>query len=418
MLPYKETAFDNYFHTIRTTAKADGSYAFRANRQLFLVAAYSGFDRERSIYFKDLTTLEKILQSKDTTSFSNYLLRSWYNKSSRDDKLSYQTGIDLNHELGRGERIGGGGKDIGDYAMFVTAKYDILKAVSTQPGVRLIYNTKYDAPLVYSLNVKYSPTEHTSVRASYARGFRAPSLKELYLLFKDVNHDVAGNPDLKAEYSNNVSLSMNYLRETRKSYISFETSLYYNNVENLIQLIPLNKNTNPPLYGYINVGKMISRGGNLSGTWSLYPNLTVRAGYAVTGRKVPGNGGVAAYDKSQWNADITASASYKFMKAKTTLVTYFRRTGKYMLLTEDGYFDGSFIEGFNSMDVSAVKAFFGNRLSLSLGCKNLFDVTNVLASGSGGGAHGVGGSGDGSSTSVAWGRTYFVKVAFNFNTYQ
>jgi len=41
-------------------------------------------------------------------------------------------------------------------------------------------------------------------------------------------------------------------------------------------------------------------------------------------------------------------------------------------------------------------------------------VRTVAAIGPSGGAH----SGDSSSENIAWGRTFFVKLAFNFNTYK
>jgi outer membrane receptor for ferrienterochelin and colicins len=73
----------------------------------------------------------------------------------------------------------------------------------------MAYNTKYKAPIVPSINFKYSWGDNHNLRFSYARGFRAPSLKELYLFFIDSNHEIEGNPDLKAENSNSFNFSLN-----------------------------------------------------------------------------------------------------------------------------------------------------------------------------------------------------------------
>ena len=54
-----------------------------------------------------------------------------------------------------------------------------------KPGVRYAYNTTYKTPVIPSLNLKWMLNDEHTIRASYARGFRAPSLKELYFLFVD-----------------------------------------------------------------------------------------------------------------------------------------------------------------------------------------------------------------------------------------
>jgi outer membrane receptor for ferrienterochelin and colicins len=70
--------------------------------------------------------------------------------------------------------------------------------------LRYAYNTRYGAPVIPSLNVRWQLNQGFTLRASYANGFRAPSLKELYLFFVDVNHDIVGNEDLDAERSHNL----------------------------------------------------------------------------------------------------------------------------------------------------------------------------------------------------------------------
>src|SRR5690606_17152442 len=79
-----------------------------------------------------------------------------------------------------------------------------------KPGIRYGYNTKYTAPVTPSIHIKATPVKGFDIRASYARGFRAPSLKELFLNFVDVNHNIVPNPMLAAEQSNNINLNFNY----------------------------------------------------------------------------------------------------------------------------------------------------------------------------------------------------------------
>lgn len=77
-----------------------------------------------------------------------------------------------------------------------------------QPSVRFAYNTRYRSPLVPSLNIKYDFKKYFTLRASYGLGYRAPSLKELYLTFKDSNlADINGNVNLKPEQGHSVTLA-------------------------------------------------------------------------------------------------------------------------------------------------------------------------------------------------------------------
>ncbi|WP_455593354.1 TonB-dependent receptor [Bacteroides sp.] len=70
-----------------------------------------------------------------------------------------------------------------------------------------------------------------SLRGSYAGGFRAPTLKEMYMTFDMANiFMIYGNPDLKAETSHNFSLSAEYT----KSRYNFTVTGFYNLVDNRI----------------------------------------------------------------------------------------------------------------------------------------------------------------------------------------
>lgn len=70
-----------------------------------------------------------------------------------------------------------------------------------------------------------------SLRGSYAGGFRAPSLKEMYMSFNMANiFMIYGNPDLEPEESHNFSLSAEYM--TRRYNLT--VTGYYNLVDNRI----------------------------------------------------------------------------------------------------------------------------------------------------------------------------------------
>lgn len=407
--PYFETAYDQSFHTVRQTSKAEGSYTISPNRQISMVGAYSTYKRNRDLYFNDLTTLEKTLAGGDTNSVGSYLLRAWYNRNYSNQKLNYQVGFDGNLEKNEGERIQGGSQDIGDYAGFVSLKYAPSAKISLQPGARFIYNTKYSAPIVYTLNAKYSATANTSVRASYARGFRSPSVKELYLDFVDINHNLHGNPDLQAEYSHNVNLNFSYNRETQKAYINTEFGMFYNYVNNMIWLFQVGDDIKNYTYG--NVSKFISQGVQANATVNFYPKITLKAGISHVGRKFPESADATAKIGFQYSTDCNAMATYNFEKLNASFTANYKYTGRFPLLTPDGTFDNQYIEGYSNLDITLMKSFMQNRFSISLGGKNLFDVNDVQSGMVSGGAHS--GGADGASR-VAWGRTAFVKFTYNF----
>jgi outer membrane receptor for ferrienterochelin and colicins len=407
--PYYETAVDNSFHTERQTSKAEASYTISANRQISLVGAYSTYNRKREVYYNDLTTLEKSVVGGDTTAVGSYLLRAWYNRNYTNQKLNYQVGFDGNLENNEGQRIEGGSQQIGDYAGFISIKYNPTEKISLQPGARFIYNTKYNAPLVYSLNFKYGVTPNSSIRATYARGYRAPSIKELYLDFVDINHSLHGNPDLEAEYSHNVNLNTSYNRETPNGYLNTDFGLFYNYVNNMIWLFQVGNDITSYTYG--NVSKFISQGVEANATFSFYPRLTLKGGISYIGRKFPDNTSEVADNEFQYSTGLNAMATYNFVKYNVSLTASYKYTGKYPLLTPDGTFDNEYIAGYSMLDVILMKNFKQNRYSISIGGKNLLDVKDVQSSMAIGGAHS--GGGDGSSR-VAWGRTVFVKFSYNF----
>ena len=70
-----------------------------------------------------------------------------------------------------------------------------------------------------------------SFRFSYAKGFRSPSLKELFFEFVDINHNIVGNRNLQSENSDNFQINLDF--EERFNDFKFElgTKLFYNDIK-------------------------------------------------------------------------------------------------------------------------------------------------------------------------------------------
>lgn len=407
--PYYENAVDNYFHTLRQTSKTEASYTISSNRQISLVGAYSTYIRKREVYQNDLTILQKNLADGDTTTVVGYLLRALYNRNYPGQKLNYQVGFDGNLEMNEGGRIQGGIQQIGDYAGFVSVKYNPTEKISLQPGGRFIYNTKYKAPLVYSLNVKYGISKNTSIRASYARGFRSPSIKELYLDFMDSNHNLDGNPDLLAEASHNINVNFSYNRETPKAFLNTDLGLFYNYVDNMIALFQV-PGKDQITYTYGNVSKFLSQGVQANATVSFYPKLTLKGGISHVRRKFPENTADASDKKFYASTDFNAMATYSIEKFNASITANYKYSGRLPQLV-DGGFANDYVAGYSILDLSIMKSFIQSRFTVSAGGKNLLDVKDVKAGVANSGAHS--GGADGASR-IAWGRTAFVKLTYNF----
>lgn len=414
LAPYYVTAFDNHFTTIRYSIHTDGSVKLNANRFVNFILSYSAYDRLKQVYFVDLTTLEKspveASWGHDTTSVTAWMARATFAKSNPEAKFNYQLGVDLNLESGDGKRIEGEHQQIGDYAAFLSVKWEPWHVLTIQPGLRAIYNTKYSAPLIYALSIKWEIEQSLNLRFSYAKGFRAPTIKELYMNFVDVNHNVQGNPDLKAEQSDNINLNLNWNREQTCNAWHIDLTGFYNHIRNVILLAP---KENTLEYTYVNMSEYTTTGFGLTGGYNLFPEFKIQAGVTMTGITGALDAEIAP-EELKWSEEVTLTSSYRFVNPELTLSLFYKYTGKapQVVFTEDGLSWG-FVNPYNSMDVTATKGFWMNRIKLSAGVKNLFNVTTVPATGSSGG-HGSGGE----SMNISWGRTFFIKLNFTFNKYK
>jgi len=411
-----DKAFDKYYFTTRWTTRGELYRKTSEHGLLKIMAAYSFYQKIKNTYIKDLTNLEKTIyigsDSQDTSRFDNMLFRPVFSNSINKGIIKYQMGLDMNRETGSGKRVDNGQQEISDYAAFFSLAYSPVSQLTIQPGIRGIYNSIYKAPLVYSLNVKWNVIENLALRASVAKGFRAPSLKELYLFFVDINHNIIGNPDLKAENSENYSLHLTYNTHTPANYNwGIDMNLFYNHLENKIQL--QNISNKPLIYSYVNVDQYYTQGVDINFNNRIYPWMKIVLGYAFTGRKQVSS---TLLDNKGfiYSSDITAQTNVTWRKTGLNFSVFYKYNGKYPELTLDstGHQIIASIAPYQTLDFNISRKFWKDRLTFQIGAKNLFNNTNVKTNGftGGGSVHSSGASGD---VPVNWGRTYFIKLQFN-----
>ncbi|NOX86138.1 MAG: TonB-dependent receptor [Chlorobi bacterium] len=246
-----------------------------------------------------------------------------------------------------------------------------------------------------------------------AKGFRAPSLKELYLDFVDINHNIHGNENLEAETSLNINLALGYNPQRPAAYNwGFDLGLFYNQINNKIELVMVT--ADPLLYSYINIDQYYTQGFELNFNNNIYPWLRLRAGVALTGRKQI-DVAISGTQNFLYSTDVTLQANYVWQKTKLNFSVFYKYNGAYpqLILNDEEQTEITTLLPYNSLDISMNRWFWKRQINIQVGGKNLFNNTDVLTSGGSGngGIH----TGGGGSVPVNWGRTFFVRVRFQFN---
>jgi outer membrane receptor for ferrienterochelin and colicins len=355
--------------------------------------SYASYRRVRESRVKDLTTLEEVPStvagSQDTSRFQDITLRSNYAGAWR--KLRYDGGYDVLLQRGESGKFGGLSHSTDNYALYANVSRGFLNdKLTAQLGLRGAYNTVYNAPLIYAANLLYSPSEKLQLRASYARGFRAPSLKEQFLEFVDQNHHVMGNPDLKPEHGHHVQASASTQYKTAGGlHGGFTATGFYNDVRDEISLA--NPDPDPTsinrIYGNIASQRNTAGTVQAEGEWRRF--------YALIGGSLTHTFGADSGYNSFNVVEATATARYNLAPAKMVFSLFYKYTGTSRQLSAlpDGtaLYDTE-LPAYSMMDISAGRRFFKGHIDLTAGIKNVFDIRRLTPTGGvSAGAHSSGG---------------------------
>lgn len=181
---------------------------------------------------------------------------------------------------------------VNEAAVYVYTQQNLLEKVSVSGGIRLENNSKFGTEIVPMAGLTYHPTSFTTFKSSFSKGYRSPTVMEMYLY--------APNPILKPERLLNYEIS--WLQSVLNSTLNFELSLFKLIGENFIQVVPAG---GVPVRQ--NVGTINNQGIEFSAKYDVLKNLFIHANYSYVNIKKE----VIAAPRQQLN--ISANLRYNIM---------------------------------------------------------------------------------------------------------
>lgn len=181
-------------------------------------------------------------------------------------------------------------KDVDSYAGYIEDLWQVNDKLLLIPSVRLEHNSQFGSEATPKIGATYNINNHWRFKANYGKGYKAPTLSELYMVMNRAmgvaTVHVEGNPNLQPEKTYSYDFSI----EADKG-ANFGKLTYFNNkVSNLIDT-ESTQSDNEYWSKYINVGKAQINGVELEIGRHLNDRWTIKAthNYLDAVNKITGN---------------------------------------------------------------------------------------------------------------------------------
>jgi outer membrane receptor for ferrienterochelin and colicins len=265
-------------------------------------------------------------------------------------------------------------------------------------GARVDYHSTFGVHFSPKLSGMFKK-KSWAFRANYAKGFRSPSLKELYMDWPIAWFTIKGDKNLKPETNNYFSGSVEYT----KGFINTSVTAYYNKLENKIDGIWQNGQT---VYQYVNVNKAELSGIEIMTQMRIYKHFLLSGAYSYLRDKRPQGELVSSASPHSGNVKLAYSFYRKKYHLDINLSTNIIGAKDYQVSEQINY-RGKIVEGiypvhFDAYSIwrIAISQHFLNGVNLTIGIDNIFDFTADVVS---------------FNTSTSPGRRAFVSMNIQLN---
>ncbi len=165
--------------------------------------------------------------------------------------------------------------DIYDIAGYAYMKQILLENFIVSGGLRLENNSMFGNEIVPQAGLSYHLQNSTTLKSSLSKGFRSPSLMELFLFLP--------NPDLKPERLMNYEAGINH--NFTEIDLTVEVVVFLIEGKNVIEVV-LDENASPPMTRK-NTGSFENMGFEVEANWTVSENLSFSSNYSFINTDKP-----------------------------------------------------------------------------------------------------------------------------------
>lgn len=407
---------DEYYKTTKFNVGGNTNTIFSKYVEWQNYSNFNYFSRNIEFYHQDLILGNQTYLRNVNERIYNIFGRSQIKHEIPNKKLNLLYGADFNMDIGSSQKLDSTAKAIRDLSLFAMVNFKFSEKLLVQPGLRYSINNVSPTPISTTLNFRYELSKHFSSRVAFSRGYRIPELKELYFTFIDINHNITGNPNLTTETNDNLQIGIDVKPDKVKaasSLISYSSSLNftYFNKSNAIDIVNVNPNTNE--FKYLNVGNVRGLITNIDNRVK-YKDYLFVLGTSVNGFQRLFSNSANQLDQFLFNWTINANLTYYYKNwdIKFTSVNKFNSYNPFIVYNlVSNKVEESSIPAFIYSDFSAAKNVWNDKLNISIGVKNIFNVKNLRLTGFSGNVHGSGTN----EVNNLWGRTVFTSITLNLD---
>lgn len=160
-------------------------------------------------------------------------------------------------------------------AIYSYIQQSVFEKLLISTGIRYEMNSYYGNEYIPQIGFAYHLSNITNFKGSVSRGYRPPTIRELYL-FPSANENL--------EPENMLNYEMNWMQNWLNYKIKTELTCFISNGDNMIVKVP---NVSPPPPLYKNTGSFSNKGIEFVWTYKALDNLSFNANYTYINMKEP-----------------------------------------------------------------------------------------------------------------------------------
>ncbi|NOZ48023.1 MAG: TonB-dependent receptor [Chlorobi bacterium] len=172
-----------------------------------------------------------------------------------------------------GQGIVFGDKTITEIGSYAFLQQTLFQKLIFNAGLRIENNSLYGNEVVPQTGFAYHPTNYTTIKGSVSKGYRSPTIRELYLW-------APANEELQPERMMNYEIGM--IQQLYANKLNFELTGFISEGNNLIQTVLVNG-----LPKNMNSGKFNNKGVELASYYNPVKGLHIHLNYSFLALKYP-----------------------------------------------------------------------------------------------------------------------------------